>query len=109
MVYVDRKSVLKEKAKREGASLAAVEWQSDRYATGLGSGQCLAAWGVALSFRYESTGVETWFANGVDPQRRARRVFSFHRPETVSRWMREAEERPEAPTLRARLRRLPPL
>ncbi len=109
LLYVDRKIVGVVEAKREGASLAAVEWQSDRYATGLDSGQRLAAWRVPLPFRYESTGVETWFTNGVDPQRRARRVFSFHRPETVSRWMREAEERPEAPTLRARLRRLPPL
>jgi type I restriction enzyme R subunit len=36
-------------------------------------------------------------------------VFSFHRPETLARWMREAEADEHAPTFRARLRRMPEL
>jgi predicted short-subunit dehydrogenase-like oxidoreductase (DUF2520 family) len=37
---------------------------------------------VALA--YESTGVETSFTNGLDPEPASRREFSFHRPETLA-------------------------
>ena len=33
---------------------------------------------------YESTGVETHFTNGLDPEPRARNVFAFHRPEMLA-------------------------
>lgn len=36
-------------------------------------------------------------------------MFAFHQPETVARWMREADARPDAPTLRARLQQMPAL
>jgi type I site-specific restriction endonuclease len=57
-----------------------------------------------LPFRYESTGAETRFTNGQDPQPRSRRVFTFHRPETLAAWIRQAEDNPDAPTFRARRR-----
>lgn len=60
-----------------------------------------------LPFGYVATGVETTFVNLLDPHPRTRDVFSFHRPSTLARWMREADEQPDAPTLRARLRRMP--
>jgi type I restriction enzyme R subunit len=37
-----------------------------------------------LPFIYESTGAETRFTNGYDPEARSRRVFTFHRPETLA-------------------------
>ena len=39
-----------------------------------------------LPFIYESTGAETRFTNGYDPDARSRRVFTFHRPETLTEW-----------------------
>ena len=109
LLYVEGSLVGVIEAKREGVSLTGVEQQSQRYATGLTTGQQLAAWRTPLPFRYESTAVETHFTNGLDPKPRARRVFSFHQPRTLARWMREADARPQAPTLRARLRQLPEL
>jgi len=47
-----------------------------------------------LPFRYESTGVETFFTNGLDPDPTARRMFSFHRPETLGQWLRAEVLRP---------------
>lgn len=38
-------------------------------------------------FAYESTGMETRFANGLDPLPQSRRVFSFHRPDTLASWL----------------------
>jgi type I restriction enzyme R subunit len=109
LLYVDGALVGVIEAKREGVSLIGAERQSDRYATELTAGQQLAAWHTPLPFRYESTGVETRFTNGLDPVPRSRRVFSFHQPTTIARWMREAQANPQAPTLRARLRRMPEL
>ena len=56
-----------------------------------------------LPFAYESTGVETYFRDLRDPDSRSRRVFAFHRPETLLEWAGQAD------TLRARLRKMPPL
>ena len=39
----------------------------------------LPAWKRPLPFAYESTGEETQFTNGLDPDPRSRQVFSFHR------------------------------
>ncbi|MGW3996390.1 DEAD/DEAH box helicase family protein [Amycolatopsis sp. NPDC004772] len=109
LLYVDTKLVGVIEAKREGESLGGVDRQSRRYASGLDAGQRLAAWRSSLPFVYESTAVETRFTNDLDPIGRARRVFSFHQPGTVSRWMREAESDVAAPTFRHRLRRMPDL
>ncbi len=109
VLYVDGKIVGVIEAKREGVGLAGVEWQSGRYAAGLPKSYQLAAWrsDEALPFRFETTGTRTQFTNGLDPQPRSREVFSFHRPETVSRWMAEAEDNPDTPTWRARLQAMP--
>jgi type I restriction enzyme R subunit len=107
LLYVDTKLVGVLEAKREGESLGAVDRQSRRYASGLDAGQRLAAWRTPLPFVYESTATETRFTNGLDPIVRPRRVFSFHQPGTISRWMREAESDVDAPTFRHRLRHMP--
>jgi type I restriction enzyme R subunit len=111
MLYVDGQIVGVIEAKREGTPLVGVEWQTDRYAKALPRSHALATWHAdrPLPFRYESTGTENRFTNGLDPEPRSREVFSFHRPETLSRWMQEADTDPEMPTLRAKLRHMPVL
>lgn len=110
LLHVDAALVGVIEAKREGTALSATSVQSQRYADGLTPEQRMRAWRIPLPVRYESTGVETWFTNALDPNPRARAVFSFHRPETVAAWMVESDADPEAPTYRARLRaRLPQL
>ncbi|GAB1820038.1 DEAD/DEAH box helicase family protein [Herbidospora sp. RD11066] len=104
LLYVDRKMVGVVEAKREGTALGAVERQSARYAEGLKASQQIQAWRLPLPFRYETTAVETRFTYTLDPDWRARDVHWFHRPETLARWMREADKNPDLPTLRAKLR-----
>src|SRR5918912_3034287 len=56
-----------------------------------------------MRFHYESTGAETYFRDINDPDSRSRRVFAFHRPETLRSWFEKSE------TLRGRLQLMPPL
>jgi len=100
LLLVDRKAVGIIEAKKEGTLLSGVAEQSAHYAVNLpdfiqsiGSGK--------LPFLYESTGVETFFRDERDPAPRSRRVYSFHRPETLADWLSQTE------TLRARLATLP--
>ncbi|WP_326555422.1 DEAD/DEAH box helicase family protein [Micromonospora sp. NBC_01813] len=111
LLYVQQKLVGVIEAKREGTAPRGAEAQLDRYLRGLTAAQRMSAWrrDAPLPFGYVATGTETAFVNGLDPQPRTREVFAFHRPETLARWMREAADDPAAPTLRARLRQLPPL
>ncbi|WP_435241793.1 DEAD/DEAH box helicase family protein [Streptomyces cucumeris] len=110
-LYVDRKLVGVIEAKREGADLSAAETQADRYADHLTDAQQrLNAWRTPLPFRYVSDGGETRFRSILDPDSRTRRIFSFHQPRTLARWIRQAEEDEQAPSYRARLRwRMPDL
>jgi type I restriction enzyme R subunit len=103
LLLVDGRAVGVVEAKPAGRTLSHVEDQSARYAVGLPPG--VKAWlpGRPLPFRYESTGVETFFTNDLDPEPRSRRVFAFHRPATLAAWAAEPL------TLRARLRQMPPL
>lgn len=57
-------------AKKEGSTLIGVEVQSAHYAQGLPAN--LPAWVRPLPFSYESTGIETHFTQGLDPQSGAR-------------------------------------
>ncbi|MGC4805852.1 DEAD/DEAH box helicase family protein [Micromonospora sp. DT233] len=112
LLYVDQRLVGVVEAKREGTAPRGVEAQLDRYRAGLTAEQRLSAWrydDTALPFGYVATGTETTFVNGLDPVPRTREIFAIHRPETLARWMREADDDPAAPTLRARLRRMPAL
>ena len=95
-------------AKPEGTTLTEVERQSGRYVSGLPSYMKPPVY--PLPFIYESTGRETRFTNGYDPEARSRRVFTFHRPEMLAEWSRQIAENPGASTFRARLRAaMPPL
>ena len=63
----------------------------------------------ALPFGYESTGAETRFTCGLDPVAASRRVFAFHRPETLAHWHDEHVRLGGYATLRAGLALLPEL
>lgn len=102
LLYVDRQPVGAIEAKKEGVTLSGVEAQSSKYSIGLPDD--LPAPFRPLPFLYESTGVETYFTNTLDPDSRSRRVFSFHRPETLAEWITEGTQ-----TLRYRVRHYPPL
>ncbi len=101
MLFVDRQAVGVVEAKPEGTTLSGVAEQSGRYLAGVPAN--LPHVQEPLPFGYESTGVETFFRDLRDPDPRSRRVFSFHRPETLREWLAQGN------TLRARLRYLPPL
>ena len=121
LLFVDRKAIGAVEAKPEGATLSGVEAQSGKYSVGLPAQ--VPAWHRPLPFLYESTGVETFFTNGLDPQPRSRRVFAFHRPETLAEWADGwwaayprptgragiGRWRPRPSTLRGRLQQMPPL
>ncbi|WP_262391785.1 DEAD/DEAH box helicase family protein [Nocardiopsis sp. CNR-923] len=107
LLYVDHRLVGVIEAKREGADLTAAQAQAARYASGLTNSQMLSAWRATLPFQYVCDGNETRFFNDLDPEARSRRLFAIHQPATLARWISEAEEDRQAPTLRARLRRLP--
>ena len=121
LLYVDRTAVGVVEAKPEGATLTGVEVQSEKYGAGLPDN--LPAHRRPLPFLYESTGAETYFTNGLDPEPRSRPVFSFHTPETMTEWL-GITERPGAGlrrvgeaghayvvphNLRDRLKDMPPL
>lgn len=95
ILFVDRKAVGVIEAKKEGKILTGVEEQSARYACGFPEN--IPHVQLPLPFVYESTGVETHFTNNKDPNPRARRVFAFHKPETLKAWADEDQ------TLRSRL------
>ncbi len=125
LLYVDGKAAGVIEAKPVGFTLTGVERQSEKYGAGLPDN--LPAWRHPLAFLYQSTGVETRFTNGLDPDPRSRQVFAFHRPETLGEWLatpgtgaearlrdqRMVAERgagyPALPTLCHGLRNMPPL
>jgi type I restriction enzyme, R subunit len=125
LLYVDKQAVGALEAKPVGFTLAGVKPQVDKYSEGLPPN--LPAPIRPLPFLYASTGVETNFVNLLDPEPRSRRVFNFHRPETIAEWL-QARNLPDwthgwdgdlpaldavravlPSLLRARLRAMPPV
>ena len=102
LLFVDGKAVGAVEAKPSGTPLAGVEPQSAKYAAGLPKD--LPAIVSPLPFLYESTGDETMFTDGFDPEPRSRPVVTFHRPETLARWLRHWIDDADGGSLRARLR-----
>jgi type I restriction enzyme, R subunit len=122
LLFVDRRAIGVVEAKPVGSTLTGVEIQSTMYSQGLPDH--LNPWVRPLPMLYESTGVESQFTNRLDPEPRSRRVFAFHRPETLLQWVsplaaplpeemrRAAEDSPlydSTWTFRRRLRSMPPL
>ena len=96
LLLLDRKAVGVTEAKKKGTLLSGVAEQSGHYAENLPEFIQSVTPG-SLPFLYESTGVETFFRDERDPEPRSRRVFSFHRPETLAAWLTQPD------TLRQRL------
>ena len=101
LLFVDRKPVGVIEAKPEGTPLGGVAEQSNKYLQS--EPLNVPRTPKPLCFHYESTGSETLFRDVRDPDSRSRRVFAFHRPETLRDWFAQGE------TLRARLRHFPAL
>lgn len=96
VLFVDRQAVGVIEAKKAGTTLSGIESQSKQYSLGIQSG--VQAWHSPLPFLYESTGYETFFTNDLDEAARSRRVFAFHKPETLLAWVKDSS------TLRNRLK-----
>ncbi|MCP4591866.1 MAG: DEAD/DEAH box helicase family protein, partial [bacterium] len=125
LLFAQGKPIGVVEAKKVGTPLSGVEPQAMKYCSGLPDLLRPLAWYDPLPFRYESTGVETFFADDRDPDARSRRVFGFHRPETLVKWTggTRASSAPStgfrvgdeagfytaAQPLRVRLRHMPPL
>ena len=101
VLFIDRQPVGVVEAKKVGWTLTGVTEQSEKYLDGLHE-----KFPNALrkpQFSYETTGIETLFADRRDPKYRSRHVFSFHRPEILAEWLKEEK------SLRARLKEIPQL
>lgn len=101
LIFVAGKAAGVIEAKKQGVTLSGVADQSSKYMLSLP--EHLAKWDVVLRFSYESTSDETFFCDIRDPKPRSRRVFAFHKPETLHEWLKQPD------TLRARLQSMPPL
>jgi len=101
LLFVDRKAVGAIEAKPEGTTLSGVAEQSAKYLEGVPKN--LPQVQQPLPFAYESTGIETLFRDLRDPDFRSRRVFAFHKPETLLEWSSQKD------TLRSRLKTMPTL
>ena len=101
LLFVDKKAAGVLEAKKVGDTLSGVSTQTENYCQGLPSK--VPCFQDPLAFAYESTGAETYFRDNRDPEPCSRRVFAFHKPETMAEWYEQET------TLRARLRTMPPL
>lgn len=101
-LFVDGMPVGVVEAKKDdlGESITTVETQSGRYAN---SHFKYVNIDYRIRFAYEATGTLTRFTDYNDTKYRSRRVFSFHRPETLRGLLKEND------TLRNRLKQLPTL
>lgn len=101
VLFVDRNAVGVVEAKKVGTTLSGVAEESAKYLAGVP--EYLPHVSEPLPFAYETTGVETFFRDLRDPEPRSRRVFAFHRPDSLKEWLSQND------TLRARLMNMPPL
>jgi type I restriction enzyme R subunit len=85
LLFADGQAVGVGEAKKEGDTLTGFEIQTQKYSEGIPT--AIPAPRRPLPFCYQSTGIETRFTNLLEPQASSRGVFSFHRPETFSRWL----------------------
>jgi type I restriction enzyme R subunit len=100
-LFVDGKALGVIEAKKAGTTLSSIEVQTGKYLRTLPPG--FASWASPLPFGYESNGEEIFFCDTRDPDCRSRRVFAFHRPETLREWAKQLD------TLRGRMRDFPDL
>jgi type I restriction enzyme R subunit len=100
-LFVDKRFCGVVEAKPAGTTLSGFSEQAARYIAD--APEFLGGDARQRRFEYVASDTETLFRDLADPEPRSRRVFAFHRPETLRRWLSEPD------TLRARLRHMPPL
>ena len=83
-------------AKPEGTTLSGFAEQAARYIAD--APRHLVRDEGQVRFEYVASSAETLFRDHADPDPVSRRVFAFHRPETLDRWLKEPA------TLRGRLK-----
>jgi type I restriction enzyme R subunit len=98
-LFVGRKLCGVIEAKAEGSTLSGFSEQASRYIAGMP--KHLVREQGQVRFEYVASGSETIFRDHADPDPASRRVFTFHRPDTLERWLKESA------TLRARLQAMP--
>lgn len=108
VLFVNRQAVGVIEAKKQGTILSGVEWQTVKYQRNVPDALPAHLIDGRLPYGYESTGDETWFTCRMDPEPTARRVFWFHRPETLERQL-EDHVHHRGGTLRARIPDMPEL
>jgi len=101
VLFVEGKpcGVIEAKREEEGHRLVVHETQTEGYA----KAKLKHLNNEPLPYVYISTGEITNFTDFTDPKPRTRDIFSFHRPETLSGWMKKDK------SLRKRLHDLPAL
>ncbi len=99
LLFVNKRAIGVIEAKPEGTTLGGVSEQSQRYLESLPEN--IPHYQIPLPFSYEASGTEIFFRDIRDPEYRSRRVFYFHKPQTLQEW---AEDKT---TLRQRLKELP--
>ena len=101
-LFVDGKPVGVAEAKRDelGESITDVENQSGRYAN---SKFKWVKTDYSIRFAYEATGKIVRFTDYADVKCRSREVFSFHRPETLQKLLKQPD------TIRNNMKHFPPL
>jgi type I restriction enzyme, R subunit len=99
-LFVGRKLCGVIEAKAEGSTLSGFSEQASRYIAGMP--KHLVHEEGQVRFEYVASGAETIFRDHADPDPASRHVFTFHRPETLERQLKEAL------TVRGRLQAMPP-
>lgn len=87
VLFVNQKPVgiIEAKREEEGVKMSTHEEQVEDYA----KAKLRLIDNEPLPFLYLSTGTITRFSDTRDPNPRYREVFTFHRPETLSKWLRK--------------------
>jgi type I restriction enzyme, R subunit len=99
-LFVGRTSCGVVEAKPEGTTLSGFSDQAARYMGGVP--EHLLRREGQVRFEYVASGTEILFRDHADPAPRSRRVFFFHRPETLRRWLADPT------TVRGHLQAMPP-
>ena len=102
LLYVDGGVAGAVEAKKLGTTLSHAEPQPARYLANIPANAPKAY--DPPPFQYESTGIETYFKDTRDLDARSRRVFAFHKPETLVEWLEQGDS-----TFRNRLKAMPPV
>lgn len=87
VLFVNQKPVgiIEAKREEEGVKFSVHESQVEEYA----NAKLKLIDNLPLPFLYLSTGAITKFTDTRDPNPRYREVFTFHRPETLAKWIRK--------------------